>query len=32
MTTLCSSYEIEMNRLQNNVLSFTDAAITSEKA
>ena len=32
MTTLCSSYEMEMNRLQNIVLSFTDAAITSEKA
>ena len=32
MTTLCSSYEMEMNRLQNIVLSFTDAALTSEKA
>ena len=32
MTTLCSSYEMEMNRLQNIVLSFKDAALTSEKA
>ena len=32
MATLCSSYKMETNRLQNIVLSFTDAALTNEKA
>ena len=32
MTTFCSSYEMEMNRLQNIVLSFTDAVLTNEKS
>ena len=32
MATPCSGYEMEMNRLQHIVLSFTDVAISNEKA